>query len=93
MALPVLDEVAREQGIDVIYYLNIEEYDFSKNQAQFGIQGVPTVLKIEGGEKVASSQDEEYQPLELDVEGLSDEDAYRKYYRVVYTTMIKDNAN
>ncbi len=94
MALPVLDEVARSNDVEVVYYLNVEKYDYYDLQDEFGVSGVPTVLKIEDGELAAISTSEEYQPKisEESIEGLSDEEAYNLYFTKLYEKFIKGNA-
>lgn len=59
--MPVLNEVAEEQAIEVIYYINTEEEDFMEFAKTHNIPGVPELLVLENGVLVDQTSSDKYQ--------------------------------
>ncbi len=78
-AAPVLNELAKENDIDTIYYVDTSiesNFDFYK---MFNIQVVPSVVKIEKGELVVNS---------ADITKFDDVEDLEEYYSLVFEELF-----
>ncbi|MFV0424654.1 MAG: hypothetical protein ACK5K7_03735 [Bacilli bacterium] len=81
MAAPILNEKAQDYNIDIVYYANVEEYDFSEYFTKYNFEGVPNVVYLEAGEFKDASQ----------LYNLNEYETYEEYFEEIFEQFFTAN--